>query len=207
MLVAARAGKFQLLRKGLLSFFFVSYVGEDFSSSASLFGQMVAEFEKKVLSEPEHLTYAMCLVFYAFFLRTQCRHDPHNQAETIYDKAENLLSECDKGLEYAWLKAIMYFDNCYFDAKPLNEYAEQALKIFTNLEDDYALAFTYNALAERTHGKRKSEFCQRALAHARKHNGTRESAYALLELGRGEIEKRDLEKAEKYIFDAHSLLV
>ena len=204
MLIAARAGKVQFLGKGLLPYFFVSYVGDDFSKSATLFSQMAAEFENRELVGDERLTFALCLVFCAYFLRTQCRHGMHDQAEKTYDKAENLLQGCDQGWEYAWVKIIECLDECYTDSENFFQYAERALKIFTKLDDDYALAFTYNILACGYHGDKKRALCQSALGHARKHNGTRDIACALLELGRGEIEKGDLDLAAKYTTDALS---
>ncbi len=205
MLVAAGAGDFRLLGKGLLPFFFASYVGEDYSKSAALFRQLVAEFERWKLSDKDRQTFALCLVFCAYFLRTQHRHDSHDQVEKMYSRAEKLLLECDLGLEHAWVRIIQCLDECYLDSEIIHKFAHQALEIFTYLEDDYALAFAYNLLACESHGDEKRKFCQCALAHARKHNGTRDIAAALLEMGRGEIEARDLGKAEKYTSEALSL--
>lgn len=205
ILVAARAGNFQLLRAGLLPYFFASYVGEDFSSSAGVFSQLIAEFEKRELSDKERLTYAMCLVFCAYFLKTQCHHDSHAQIDKSYVKAEKLLLEYENSPEYAWVKIIECLDECYLDSESIQKFAHQALDIFTQLRDDYALAFSYNILACEYHGHEKRDFCHKALLHARKHNGTRDIAAALLELGRGEIEARDLKKAEKYTSEALSL--
>ena len=205
LLVAARAGDFQLLRKGLAPFFYVSYVGEDFSDSTTLFGKMIAEFEKKDLSDNERLTYALCLAFYTYFLETQNKYE---QVIEIYDKVETLISGYDQGLEYAWIRAIENLVNIKSDRESdrerMHKNTKQALMIFTKQKDDYALTFTYNVLARRSFGDNKRMFGQKALALARKHNGFRDIARALMELGRTEVIYGDLEKAAKYLSEAHS---
>ena len=92
--MAARAGKFQLLGKGLVPFFFISYVGEDFSDSSTFFDKLVAEFENRELSESERQTYALFLAFHTYFLVMQ---NKYAQVVDINGKVEDLLRECDQG--------------------------------------------------------------------------------------------------------------
>ena len=200
----ARTGEFQLLGKGIIPFFFVSYVGEDFSESTNFFGKLVAEFERSKLTASDRNTYVLCLVFHTYFLVTQNKNE---QVEDTYEKAESLLRGCDQGLEYAWIKVIEALDDVHFDRESSVESAKQALKIFKRLKDDYALAFTYNVLQKSTLGNaiEKKEYCQCALELARKHRGTRDIARALVGLAVIEtVTTGDIEKATEYLIEAHS---
>jgi len=201
-LTAARAGQFQLLKKGLVPCFFVSYIGEDFNNSANFFSQLVAEFDKRAFSENERETYALCLVFYSYFLFMQ---NKIAQVADIQEKVDDLLRECDQGSEYAWARTFQALEVKILGWERRIENANQALKIFTELGDEYALAFTYNFLgAWCFYGDTRKEYCQRALAIARKHHGTRDIAWALVGLGYSNNACGDFEKATDNLTEARS---
>ena len=201
MLITARRGEFQLLRKGLVPFFFVSYVGEDFNKSNTVFIKLVAELEKRALSNTEHLTYALCLTLCTYFLETENKFE---QIINTYDKVENLIRGHEQSSEYAWARVIENIANFNTDWKRMYKNATQALKIFINLKDDYAVVFTHNILASRSFGDMKKSHSQSALEMAKKNNGTRDIASALLELGRFEMENGDFKKAEEVLDKAYS---
>jgi tetratricopeptide (TPR) repeat protein len=201
-LMTARVGDFQLLRKGLVPFFFVSYIGEDFNESTIFFGQMSTEFTKRDLDENERQIFTLCLAFHSYFLMMQ---NKYAQVVDIYGKVEDLLRECDQGLEYAWIRILQSLDDTYLDRERRVENAQQALKIFIKLHDEYAVAFTCNFLgAWCYYGDTKREYCQRALAIARKHHGTRDIAWALVGLGYSKITHGDFEQATELLTEAHS---
>jgi tetratricopeptide (TPR) repeat protein len=186
----------------LVPFFFVAYTGEDFNESNALFDKMVAEFEKRELPESERQTYALCLAFHTYFLVMQHKLA---QAVDIYGRVDDLVREYDQGSEYAWIRVIQAFDDVNLEREKRIENAKQALKIFTKLGDEYAVAFTYNSLgAWCSYGDTKREYCQRALAIARKYHGTRDIAWALVGLGYSEIVHGDFEKATACLTEARS---
>ena len=201
LLLASRAGKFQSIGKALVSYSFATMVIGDLNESNILFNKLVVEFEKRELSDNERQTYALCLAFHALFL------DSQNNGEQViqnYEKVKIIIQDCDQNWEYAWSLVIENVSGYCIDQKRLLDNAKQALIIFTKLKDYYAVTFTYNLLSSISFGETKRDYCQQALAIARKHKGTRDIAFALLELGKLETEHENFMKAVKLLTEAYS---
>jgi len=201
MVIAARTGIFKLLGKALVSYTFAASTTGDLNESNLLLSKIVAEFERREISDDERQTYVLCLAFHAYFLDSQNRAE---QAIKTYERVKKLIQGHGPVWEYAWARVMENVSNHSSDWERLCENAKCALKIFEELKDEFAVTFVTNLLANDSFGDTKINYCKKALTNARKYNGTRDLAWSLMELGKFETDQGNFKKAEEFLTEAFS---
>lgn len=201
LFLTTRTRNFQLLGKALVPYSFAASVMGDLYESNILLSKIVAEFERREISDNERPIYALCLAFHAYFLDSQNRSE---QAIKTYEKVKKIIQEHGPVREYAWCRVMENVTGHSSDWKKLCENAKEALKTFEELKDEFAVTFVYNQIANYSFGDTKREYCQKALANARKYNGIRDLAWSLMELGLFETNQGNFKKAEKLLAEAYS---
>lgn len=201
LFLTTRTRNFQLLGKALVPYSFAASVMGDLYESNILLSKIVAEFERREISDIEHPTYALCLAFHAYFLDSQNRSE---QAIKTYEKVKKIIQGHGPVWEYAWCRVMENVTGHSSDWEKLCESAKTALEIFEELQDEFAVTFVYNQIANYSFGDTKRKYCQKALANATKYNGIRDLAWALMELGLFETDQGNFKKAEKLLAEAYS---